>query len=348
MIDNIRYEGNDKDIQIIHGFSLEYELSKKIIMKYPFDSRVLYSPLNEIDDEGYQKGVLNYISTLTSWAIGEVDTDLLLKNRMFDITSEKTILEFLVDVQKSYNCVFIYDTLYKTIHAKTIDSIGINRGLYITKENYIKTISEEIKHDEVVTRLKIYGDKEISINSVNPTGTDYIEDYSFYHPYMSSNLLVALDKYKDLCESKKTEYSTYLTNLSNKQYELLVKQNELNTLKNELQMILDSIDIRIKNNQSYADLTSQKNAKEVVVNSKQVEINTINNDIDSLKDANIQLIQLLSKENNFTHDELVELDYYTREKTWKLNGCENPQELYDEGIKALSKLNQPQWNLLLM
>ena len=339
---------NDKEIKEIIAYSLEYELNKKIIREYNLLSRKLYSVNNEIDSDGYQIGVLNYISTLTSWSIGDIDAELLNKSRLFNVT-EETILGFLINtVQKSFDCIFIFDTVKKEIHAKKIANIGQDKGFYLSEENYIKTFNKEIDHDEIITRLYVYGNDGLSINSINPSGTNFVEDFNFYKTtnYMSQGLIDSLNAYESLLEVKTEVFNGYLSNLETLQNQLTIKNEELYQLTTELSIIQDSIDIAIQNGNSLTELNTQKSNKEAEITSKNLEITNeqgtgIQDQIDNVYDSITILRNEINKSNNFSSDELIELDFYVREKSWTDTNYETAEDLWNEIPNIFAKINQP-------
>lgn len=379
IIDTLKENLDEVEMKSIHAYSREYELNKKNIRGYNLTSRQLYSINNEIDAEGYQRGVMNYIMTLTSWTIDIPSfsrPEIVNKFRSFDI-SEQTVFHFLIEeVQQAFGVIFIFDTINKKIYAKTLEELSTNRGLYISDNNYLKTIIKEPKHDEVVTRLICEGKDGISINSVNPTGTNYIEMFDFYKTtdYMTQGLIDALNAYENLLkyhEDNKT-FENLLNQLDQLQQEKILLEGELDNLINGyysgatlidgLKQIQDKIDSRIKQGLDYSDLNTLEHNKELEILNKQAQIdhNIIDPDIrrkhpsfnpsgivskQSQIDDKIQEIKsfndLIKKENNFTHEQLVELDYYTREKVWSDSSYETAEELYEEAQKQIVKLAQP-------
>lgn len=433
IIDSPKNQGDNSDYKVIHAYSQEYELGKKTVRKYE-GTKKLY------DIAMPEDGIMNYLTTLTSWSIDYIDPDLVNMYRTFDIT-EKTWLEVAEEVQKAFGCIFKYDTLNKSIDIFSIGEIGTNTGLYISEENYIKTFNEEIKHDNIVTRLYCYGKSNLTFNAVNSSGTNYIEDFSFYRvpEYMSEGLRLALDNYDALIESKQGEFSTLLTDLSDFRSEYNSLDNSLVDLQTQLDVIDQDIDIAIKNGNSLTSLNQQKNEKiremtslkivadiisgattnstltiNIGVHTFEVPITagdsiaTLNNKIvntimttnntdfhavvvdeeaviyfitekshndvsidflwsasgvvstETITDFGVQnqmsskeqeissklaeidsLQSTLSKENNFTVEQITELDFYIRDKTWSNAHIFDEAELLAEGKKILQTLNQP-------
>src|SRR5690606_20954538 len=123
----------------------------------------------------------NYIISLVpSWSVGTVDEEINNKFRDLEIDAQ-SVLDFLLNkVQSTYDCVFEFDTINNEINVKKFSSIGLNKGLFISDKNYIKSLEQEINFDEVVTRLNLYGKDNMSIHSVNVTGQSYIDNLSFF------------------------------------------------------------------------------------------------------------------------------------------------------------------------
>lgn len=346
---NIGDEGTKE--KVVHGFSLEYELGKKMVRSYQeSDGKPKIVKLYDYADPN--KGIMNYLTTLTSWSINYIDADLLNTWRSFQI-DESTWLEVAYEIQESFQCVFVYNTVNKSIDILPIERIGQNRGLFITEENYITKFDEEFKHDEIVTRLYPYGKDNLTIHEVNPTGEGYIEDFSFFRTskYMSEGLLVALDNYDSLVVTKKGEFDGYLDDLNTYNTQLygdgtsanIGLYGDLSLLQDDMQIILDNIDLAIKrgDNTALATYNSQKSAKQMEIDNKKAEIDVVKTNIQTTNNNIINLKNQLSKEVNFTHEQIVELDFFIRERTWSDSNYYDVNELYNDAKKHLVKLSQP-------
>lgn len=339
--------GNGIEIKSVHCYSLEYMLNKKVVRKYNLPSRRLYTLTDELDSDGYSLGVMNHVKTLTSW---KLDTNSFLNftglgstYRSFDV-SEKSLFEFLInDVQSAFECVFLFDTLTKTISVKTLDQLQGNKGLYISEGNYIKTINKQIKNDEIKTRLYCYGN-DISINGINPTGTSYIEDYTFYKhvDYMSQALIDALNAYEANIDFNSTTYSNLLDDLSILGSEMSILQTNLANAKTSLEIAQDNLDVAISKSQSLSqlniELTNAENEVEYrqsLVNTKQNEINAKYVEINNYRDS-------IDISNYINTAELIEeFDNFIKEATWNDENYIDSIDLLEAGKKKLSKLSTP-------
>jgi peptidoglycan hydrolase CwlO-like protein len=327
------------DIQTMHikCYSLEYELRGK--------------PLKSLKDTLNITEIMTYLSNDSTWSVGTIDplvnyddeAQTQIRHRTFDISS-KSWLEFLQeDMCKAFECVLQFNTINKTIDVLHIDSLGENKGLYISDENYLKNFIRDVQTDKIITRLFCYGKDNLSINGVNPIGTFYIEDYSYYieNGYMSTNLVTAINNYNDLISDNQTTFSNYLTTLNGYNISLATKQLELAALKTEMRLIDDAISTARLGNQNYSSLSAQKTAKQSEIDTKQSEINTLNSQISTVQGQITSLQTLLSKVNNFTSEELDELDRFSNYQDYINTSIIDAQTLYDIGKRQLAKLNKP-------
>lgn len=335
---------NGYEYKKVSCFSREFELSNKQIVDYVADSRKLYDTLNKKDENGIEWGIMNYIEKLTSWKVGYVKPNLLEKRRSFNIPRQNLIEAFKV-IQETFSCLFQFDTNNKLINIYEVNDLGRDRGLYISDDKYIKSISENIKHGEVRTRLFLYGRDNVSINKLNPTGTFYLDNFNFYKTtdYMSQELIDALNNYDSLLQSKQGEFQEYLKQLDTLNEQLTKKENELFQLQVDLAIIEDQIETRMRKGQSYSDLNAQKATKQGQINSKTSEITNLNNQIANVNKNISSLKNTVKMENNFTQQQLEDLDYFIKEETYQDSNYteENIQELYDKGQEILAKISQP-------
>ena len=354
VIKNIINSSEDKEEKRVHCYSYEHLLTKKLIHSFKGVKKLYRTPAEiaaYVPDEMYPtlddflySGILNYIISLVpSWSVGTVDEEINNKFRDLEIDAQ-SVLDFLLNkVQSTYDCVFEFDTINNEINVKKFSSIGLNKGLFISDKNYIKSLEQEINFDEVVTRLNLYGKDNMSIHSVNVTGQSYIDNLSFFRntDYMSQSLLDALDIYDNLLESKQTEFNTLLGDLDTYTSQLATKQDELDILETELIVLEDTRDALIEQGANLNDINSQIAAKESEITNKQSEINSIIDDIDTTNSSISVLRSDIAIENNFTSEQIKELDTFIFEKDYRDIAYINPQELYEDGLEIMQKINQP-------
>lgn len=330
----------EADYKEVHCFSYEFILSRKNIRSYKNVS-LLYDSTNQ------EQGILNYVLDYklhNDWTISFIDPSLVSIYRSFDI-SEQSIIELFSDLERSYNCVFLFDTVNNDIQIKKLEDVGQNRDCILDETNYLSNVSITTKTNELVTRYWFYGYNNISINMYNVTGQSYIDSFDFFRTsdYMSQSLLDALDNYDIILENNKTLFTQYLESLNTLNGSLLTKQNELATLNSELNIILDNEDIAIFNNNhsSYSTYRSQETSKRSQITTKENEISSIqsqiidiNNNINALKTA-------LSYNNNFTEEQLKELQRFIKEKTISISNISDELTLYNYALDYIEYNKNP-------
>lgn len=229
--DNMDEEGDSRNV---FAYSLAYQLKNKLIRGYQVDAKDIRYVLTDVLAE-------------TPWGIGTVDADFEVTYRSFEF-SNTSVLDAIYQIGETYNAIIEWDTINRLISFIKPEFHGINRGLEFSYGHYLKTMGKESNADEMVTRLKAFGKDGMSINSVNPIGQNFIQDFSYFmYPferdenrqviqhsyYMSDSLCHALLDYDALVESKKEEFNTLLKNKENLQSTLSEKEIELNALKNQ-------------------------------------------------------------------------------------------------------------------
>lgn len=298
--------------------------------------------------------ILEYIP---SWSIGDVDAELLTRYRTFDV-SNTNIYEFLVtNVEEAYNCIIIFDTVNKTISAKTLDNVTTETDVFMSHHNLIKSSSFREISDELSTALYVVGGGDLSINAVNPLGSNLIYNFDYYKStdWMSQSLIDALTTWESLIVANQTTYANTLTSMKIANGELIILNGELDTLEAEY-LALEAVQkVRIEASQDLTAINVELAAKQVEIDSKETEITSKESEITSLRATLEGINDTLSFDNNFTVAELEELDFFINENTYQNENIvqldsdsavevqENAQILYDQAIEVLERVSQPRY-----
>lgn len=231
---------DSKDVKTVRAMLLPYELRDKTLRSVKMESK-------------NAKQALNTVLSSTLWSLEALDADFELTYRDFDFPSN-TVLDAVDKIAETFNAVILWNTDARTLRLVKPESIGINRGLKFSYGKYMKTLTKESRTDEMVTRLKAFGKDGMSIESVNSTGQNFLEDFSYFmYPferdanrkvishseYMSDSLCHALLDFNALIESKKDNFSKLLKDKEGLITELSKKEAELKNLKNQEKVITD-------------------------------------------------------------------------------------------------------------
>lgn len=320
----------------------------------------LYKDNNE-DTPFKSDGILNFIEGITNWKIGYVskkakgDTyvydennqqQLERKHRIFSIGTGQNIMQVLTgDIAKSYDVIFLFDTDKEEINVYSTDEIGEDKGFYLSDRKFLRHINKKQDGNNIVTKLHIYGDSNISIEEINPLGTDFIEDLSYYRTdeYMEQDLLEAYDKYDQLLIKNQVIFEDLLKQLNKKECELSDLEKDLIHQKSKVGQAKDTLNFKIHegitNTKSYNDDLKLEQGKcdniEQLIKFKNIEIENIQNQINRLSEEN-------KKENNFTKEQLNVIQRLTREGTWNNENYFDKKELFEAGKKAIKIKNKPE------
>ncbi|MGE7840774.1 phage tail protein [Lysinibacillus sp. NPDC093712] len=305
--------------------------------------------------------------TETDWSMGHIDVDFDVNTsnalrRSFEIDSS-TVLQCLYDVATKFNALIVFDTVNQKVSFYNPDKLGLNRGWKLKKGRYLESFDVDINIDEIVTRMYCYGSEGLEFRSLSPTGSNYLEDFSWYmHPfkcddnfnvithsdYMSDGLCIAITKYNKLINTKKGEFESLSSDLTAKNAELVTLQQELSVLETELttfKLELDAInatyDEKAPSRPDYQLVMSKINAKNVEILNKNTLITSKKNQISGIESKILTLKTLLLVENNYTRPQLLELNKFIISKDFIDDTISEEKDLLEASISHFKKVNEP-------
>ncbi|AKO91900.1 hypothetical protein BEH_07170 [Priestia filamentosa] len=351
IIINVSPKGRN-NTKSVTAYSLTHELSN-------FNIRTWAGV--QIDGE-YRKTSLNGRQVLENllspslWTIGYMDAKFATEYREFDFTST-TVLDAIFDVAKTFDMLFIFDTVNRKINIYNPKEYGVNEGLRISKNKYLKDISVEYKADEMVTRLKLFGKDELTINRISPAGVNYIEDFSvFMSPFerdenknviqhsaygMSDELCHAILDYQEFITENQGVFNekTELSKTLEKQHDTL--ENELFVLATDLDKLEDELTVIQSQKEDETEIKAKIAAKDAEVKAKTAEIGQLEDQQTTLK-AEIDQLRLSMQRSNFFTDELTrELNPYIIEKEYENEHVTDEETLLKSGIEAFKDMRKP-------
>jgi hypothetical protein len=270
IIDSID-DTDENEQRNIHAFSLGYELSDKILAGYvskvttsSIDANTGKTVYSEVESPiDISKALTDSLQKNRTWSVGYIDPALRNVYRSFSFDSQSP-LEYVYQIGEKFTAIITWDTLQKKINAYHPDNYGSNKGFKITDEQYVTSLVKNSTDEEFCTRLFVYGSDGLSINSVNPNGQGYIEDYSYFmsNGQMSQALIDALTNYNAYIGTHSGSFPSLLTQMTTAQGEWTTINNDLTTLKTSLDNAQNLLDIgKASSTASYVEeqfLTSAK------------------------------------------------------------------------------------------
>ncbi|NOL32684.1 DUF7359 domain-containing protein [Bacillus altitudinis] len=293
----------------------------------------------------------------TGWTVGEIESTLNEKRRSFSIGSITSRFDFLRNICETFDAVPVYDTINDKVSFFERNNISKFKGVKISSHNFMIDMTDTRSMDEVVTRLHVTGKDGIVINSINPTGQGYLDDFSFFlrpfqrdekrnvlkrSAYMSNELCHALLDYNELVDKESKKFKTMLDDKKKIEAKKSAQENELFVLKNlELQQILDRIEVVKETDGDTKDLIKQRDAKQKEVDTKKKEIDKTISEISTLNSQIEQLRKRLDMSNFLGEDMSNELSKFILEDEWTNDNIFDETELYEKSYEELEKRKSP-------
>ena len=240
VIDGLEKTSDNKDYIPVTAYFVGKELDKKYI-----------GDLHEIGTT--IRAVMSKVlpAVAPNWSIGYIDPKIASVQREYEL-SDATVTSLLEDIAESTESVVIFndDRTLDFIHE---DNAGTFRGLKIEEETYLKGFTDSFDSQNLTTRLVLFGKDGLTINGINPAGTSYIEDFSYYikpfkrdsnrnviehSDFMSDELCHALLDYEDYFESRREDFediSDERTGLIREEIEADFKLTETTGIRDRLQ-----------------------------------------------------------------------------------------------------------------
>lgn len=210
-------------------YDLEINTELDIARTDYVDSTIFY---NESTPEA---SLLNRVLyKLPQYSIGYVDSSLMDIQRTFSFDSTD-VLSVLNEISEEIKCLFVFDTVDRTISAYDLMTVCIDCGergefsdvcpecgstdlkyygedttVYVDTENLAESINITVDTESVKNCFKLEaGDENMTaaVVNLNPTGSDYIYYFSEdTKKDMPSDLVEKIESYDDLVESYRPEY----------------------------------------------------------------------------------------------------------------------------------------------
>lgn len=327
-----RKEGDGmSETKTITGYSLEVLLRNKNLLL----EEGTYNFWNPADPNETILGRILEIDP--TWHVGYVAPRLIGCYRTFD-EYDSTALDFCYgDAMDKYRCAFVFDVYDKSINVYDANEDTDTLPIYLNYKNLVDTISIDEVTDDMATKLYVYGSDGLTIREVNPTGTDYVVDLSYFLSNGDLDIKVGdsdimLSDRVRMWQSdinKRQQYYTGLVasraSLSAQKIvaeaDLSVLNDDLNTLIAQQSVIIQAISMETtesgkKTQQDNLDEINQKiSQKESEISSQKEKISSLQADMDEYAAGIKNIADELSLSTYFTQEEQNVLNQYLIEST---------------------------------
>ena len=206
------------------------------------------------------------------------------------------------DIAEQFECYPVFDSYNKVVNLYSDDELGEDPQLMLSYDNYLKEIELSDDTEDIVTKLVLSGNDDLTISEVNPSGETFVEDFSYFieSREMSDALISALELYYVMVKKRAIEWNHLRGEKAEKQSQLTAKKNELLIIYSTIK----SLEFAMK--QSNDEAFNAKTQERLVgLNDKRAllekEINELDENI-KLLDASIENINKLCKKKYATND----------------------------------------------
>lgn len=381
-------EQNEK-VKTVTAYSREKKLFK-ITAEFEDISLTLKTPYTDI--EGcFSLDELLYDAT--GWHIGYVSPKVLYRSNetiLNNITKETEITltteeklryqesvstnwyDYINnDISEQFECFPVFNSYNKTIDLYSDEELGNDPNLILSYDNYLKNIECVSDTEDIVTKLTLSGNDDLTIGEVNPSGDTYVENFSYFieSKEMSDSLITALELYYKMVKIRAVEWDRLREEKAKKESVMTAKKTELllvySTIKSVEFAISQSSDeaFNSKQQERLVELNDNKVLLERDINLLNTEINLLQKSIENINklckkkyatDENGKLIfneQLLNELKDFIYQDTYSNDSITEaltlmqigekqlsqkcypKKTWSVDSINFIERLIDNGFR---------------
>lgn len=314
------------EVKHITGYSIEQIFEKKML----FLEEGTYNFWNPVTPDDTILGRILELDT--TWSIGYVDPKLIGCYRTFDEYDSDALSFCYGSAMEKYNCTIVFDVYAKTINAY---DAGKSRGtvpVYLSYQNLVDAVDLEELTDDMVTQLHLYGSDDLSIRDVNPMGTDYLVDLSYFIsngdldvvPEGSTVKLAERVKgWNALIRSNQGYYTNLVAARASKTAQKLAEEVTLADLKSELEVLTTEQSVIIQaialetteagkatQQKNLSDKTAEIDRKKEEIASQEAVIADLQDEIDQYAGDIQAVVNQLAFSKYFTEAEQKILNLY--------------------------------------
>lgn len=318
------------DVKHIEGYSIEQELDSKTFFLEEGTFK-FYDQTNPANADTIMGRILE---VARGWSVGYVSPTLAQRYRTFD-QYDDYLLDFVYNtVPEKFRGVFVFDPYARTINAYDVDEQLDTLPIYLDFDNLIESVEIEELSDELVTALRPYGADELDIRDVNPIGTNWVYDLSYFisNGDIPAELAEKWEVWQRTVLNYQEQYRGLVALRASTTAQLLAERVALVDLQGELETLISQQSVTIQalamettsaGKQTQQALLNEINAnisaKKAEIAAKESLIESIESNLDTSNPgsyaAQIQEIaNTLSITKYFTDEEYTELNRYLIEQ----------------------------------
>ena len=307
-----------RKVKTCKAYSLEYEFAKKEITL----EKGTYCFWNALSPDNTILGRI--LERMPDWKIGSVDTSLIGKYRTFEDLTENAYDFIKSKVQKSYGCIFDFDTYNRRINIVSTSSVIPIKQVYLANNQLIKKVEIEETSDEIITCLDVNGADGVTIRSVNPTGTNkiYNLDYFLNTTNFPQELIdkwrqweQEVQAYQEIYYNTTVDYNLQLATKTTEEAALTTLYGEMTSLENQRAVTIQAIAQGLETSSALSSINSKILNKKNQITTKKSHITSLQAEMEELRAVLVEINNKVRLEDYFTLDEFSMLNKYFFEET---------------------------------
>ena len=213
MSTKIYQEGKKKEYKTVLTKSAENDMNFKYVEDFIINTGTTGSHKDVVfyNKNDPNRSLLHLaLEKMPEWTIKYVSPNLKNIKLSFDI-DRMSIYAFLTqELYKSIKCVFEFDVARLMIYVYTIDEVGQDTNIYISKEKLTKSIEVNYVGDEIKTKLYCAGAEDTNFRDIN-LGSNAIINLDYY--MQGTFLETKWNKYKQKVKGYAKGYKEYYDSL---------------------------------------------------------------------------------------------------------------------------------------
>lgn len=361
-------EDTKNDVKTVTAYSKEKKLEK---ISISIEDLGFY--LQDSDEEKNIFSLDDYMYDETGWRFGHIDDSV--KYNELNANSPKmrwqesintSWLDYLSKtISTQFDCYVYFDNKNQLVDLYDMSSFGENLNLALSYDNYIKSLEKSSSSSDLVTKLVLIGnEEECVIEDYTVTGTNYIENYSYYinNEEMSLELINALNKYNEMTAQRSVTWKTLRQNkiqlesdLTNKKNEELNKLSMIKVLKENYSFYVSKMGTEEDVTGTYTKLATETAEKIQICENESRDLYLAIQDLElqidltekAIKEINILCQKKTATDENGnvifgTDDRLLnELKKFISSETFSDDSYYDAEEMIISGEKKLDILSKP-------
>ncbi len=311
------------EVKKVKGFSLEKTLeSKKFFLEE--------GTFNFWNPASQDNTIIGRILEIASgWSPGYISPNLIGLYRTFD-SFDDYLLSFMYNTApEKFRCVFVFDMYLKTINVYDADEERPALPVYLDFDNLVNELDINELSDELVTAMRPYGADELSIESVNPIGTSWIYDLSYFiaNGDIPDSLAEKWNSWQRSILNNQSYYKGLMGLLASARIRHFTAEQNALPIQGEVESLIQqqshtiqtqALEItdtgREKQQERLNNINANLKTKRTELQKIQDEIESIQNEINGYNDRIKEVTSSLSIHNYFTDDEYAILANYLIEQ----------------------------------